>query len=105
MNKYAIIILIALVSDYLLGLVADRLNLKNQTAIPPAEFSDLIDEKSYRKNRDYLRANTVLAQYSSAVSLTATLVFSNGSFYGWISKFGPQCDMRGARLLAAFLIR
>ena len=101
MNKYAIIILIALVSDYLLGLVADRLNLKNQTAIPPAEFSDLIDEKSYRKNRDYLRANTVLAQYSSAVSLTATLVFW---FLGGFNLADQWCRSQTDNLLFSGLL-
>ena len=49
MNKYAIIILIALIGDYLLSLLADRLNLKNQAPTPPSEFSDLVDEKNYRK--------------------------------------------------------
>lgn len=75
MNKYAIIILIAILGDYLIGLVADYLNLKNQTPTPPAEFADLIDEKEYSKNRDYLRVNTIFGQWESLFSLVTTLLF------------------------------
>ncbi len=75
MNIYAVIIVIALVADYLIGLTADYLNLKNQRSEPPAEFSDLIDEKEYRKSRDYLRTNTVFSQCESLFSLTITLLF------------------------------
>jgi hypothetical protein len=31
--------------------------------------------------------------------------FTKASFYGWIFQFGPHCNVRGARLLAAFLMR
>ncbi len=88
MNKYAIIILIALIADYLSGLIADLLNLKNQRTTPPAEFSDLVDKKSYRKNRDYLYANTVLEQCSGITSLAITLVFW---FAGGFNFFDQWC--------------
>ncbi|MEA3332649.1 MAG: M48 family metallopeptidase [Pseudomonadota bacterium] len=101
MNKYAIIILIALVGDYLLGLIADHLNLKNQNTTPPAEFSDLVDEKSYRKNRDYLRANTVLGHYSSAVSLAATLGFW---FLGGFNFLDQWCRSQTGNILFSGLI-
>ncbi|MCK5539490.1 MAG: M48 family metallopeptidase [Deltaproteobacteria bacterium] len=101
MNKYAIIILIALIGDYLLGLLADRLNLKNQTAIPPVEFSDLVDEKSYRKNRDYLRANTILGQSSSAVSLLVTLSFW---FAGGFNLVDQWCRSLSDNLLLSGLL-
>jgi STE24 endopeptidase len=101
MNKYAVIILIALIGDYLLGLIADHLNLKNQSATPPAEFSDLVDEKSYRKNRDYLRVNTVLGHYSSAVSLATTLGFW---FFGGFNFLDLWCRSQTENLLFSGLI-
>jgi len=101
MNKYAVIILIALIGDYLLGLIADHLNLKNQSATPPAEFSDLVDEKSYRKNRDYLRVNTVLGHYSSAVSLAATLGFW---FFGGFNFLDLWCRSQTDNILFSGLI-
>ncbi|MEA1924179.1 MAG: M48 family metallopeptidase [Pseudomonadota bacterium] len=101
MNKYAVIILIALVGDYLLGLIADHLNLKNQSATPLAEFSDLVDEKSYRKNRDYLSANTVLGHYSSAVSLAATLGFW---FLGGFNLLDQWCRSQTDNILFSGLI-
>ncbi len=75
MNTYAVIILIALLGDYLIGLIADTLNLRRQSTTPPAEFADLIDEKEYRKNRDYLRTNTIFSQCESLFSLLITLLF------------------------------
>ena len=75
MNTYAIIILIALLTDYIIGLTADYLNLKNQKPEPPTEFSDLVDEKEYRKNRNYLRTNTIFSQWKSLYSLAVTLAF------------------------------
>ncbi len=75
MNRYAVIILIALVGDYLLNLIADILNLRRQTSTPPLEFADLIAEKEYRKSRDYLRANTIFGQCESLFSLLITLLF------------------------------
>ncbi len=101
MNKYAVIILIALIGDYLLGLIADHLNLKNQSATPPAEFSDLVDEKSYRKNRDYLRVNTALGHYSSAVSLAATLGFW---FFGGFNFLDLWCRSQTDNILFSGLI-
>ncbi|MCD6534020.1 MAG: M48 family metallopeptidase, partial [Deltaproteobacteria bacterium] len=87
--------------DYLLGLIADHLNLKNQSATPPAEFSDLVDEKSYRKNRDYLRVNTVLGHYSSAVSLAATLGFW---FFGGFNFLDLWCRSQTDNILFSGLI-
>ncbi len=101
MNKYAIIILIALVGDYLLSLLADRLNLNNQSATPPAEFSDLVDEKSYCKNRDYLRVNTVMERYSSTVSLAVTLGFW---FAGGFNLIDQWCRSRTDNLLFSGLL-
>ncbi len=75
MNSYAIIILIVILGNYLIDLITDYLNLKNQTISPPAEFADLINEKEYGKNHDYLRINTIFGQWESLFSLVTTLIF------------------------------
>jgi STE24 endopeptidase len=101
MNKYAVIILIALLSDYFLGLTADLFNLKNQSATPPAEFSDLVDEKSYAKNRDYLYANTILKQFSGIISLLLTLGFW---FVGGFNFVDQWCRTKSPNLLLSGLL-
>ena len=101
MNTYAIIILIALLTDYIIGLIADYLNLKNQKPEPPPEFSDLVDEKEYRKNRDYLRMNTVFSQWESLFSLAVTLAFW---FMGGFNLLNQWCLRQTGNELVAGLI-
>ena len=101
MNKYAIFILVALLGDYIIGLIADFLNLKNQKTTPPAEFSDLVDETSYTKNRAYLQANTVLGQLSGTVSLVVTFGFW---FAGGFNFLDQWCRSQTDNLLLSGLI-
>ncbi len=102
MNRYAVIILIALLLDYLIGLITDYLNLQNQTSKPPAEFADLIDEKEYRKNRDYLRVNTIFGQWESLFSLVITLLFWFLGGFDLLDKWSlAQSD--GGRLVSGLI--
>jgi len=102
MNRYAIIILIAILADYLIGLIADYFNLKNQATSPPAEFADLIDEKEYAKNRDYLRTNTIFGQWESLFSLVTTLLFW---FLGGFNLLDKWClaQSNGNQLVSGLL--
>ena len=75
MNGYTVIILAALLADCLVGIFADRLNLKHQPPSPPAELADLIDPQSYDKSRAYLKACTALDQAASIWNLAILLVF------------------------------
>ena len=75
MNGYALIILAALVVDCLVSLVADRLNLKHQPELPPAEFADLIEPAAYRKSREYLKATTRLDQIAALFNLAVLVLF------------------------------
>ncbi|MBN2809063.1 MAG: M48 family metallopeptidase [Deltaproteobacteria bacterium] len=101
MNRYAVFILAALMADYFIGLTADFLNLKNQKTIPPAEFSDLVDETSDSKNRDYLKANTILGQCSGTISLLVTLGFWFASGFNFLDQW---CRAQtGNELLAGLL--
>ena len=101
MNTYAIIILIALLADYLIDLAADYLNLKNQKQEPPSEFSDLVNEKEYRKNRDYLQTNTVFSQWESLFSLVVTLLFW---FMGGFNLLNKWCLRQTDNELVAGII-
>jgi len=75
MNAYGIIILCALVGEYLLNLVADLLNLRSLKPDVPPEFADVYDEGTYRKSLAYTRSRTLFGLTASGVMLAVTLLF------------------------------
>ncbi len=75
MNLYAIIILAALLLDYMLQLLADYLNLSRLGNELPQEFHGVYDSTAYAKSQSYTRANTQLGIISSTFFLIVTLLF------------------------------
>lgn len=71
MNIFALIILSALLLDYLLNLVADILNLRMLSGEIPPEFSDVYDPETYRRSQNYTRVKTLFGLFASSVSLAA----------------------------------
>lgn len=81
-NVFSIIILAAILGNYVLNLISDRLNLKALNADLPSEFADVFDEQSYGKSQDYLQVNTRLDTIQSTVGTFFLLVFwFAGGFY------------------------
>ena len=85
MNAIAVIILVAIVSEFALHLVADRLNLARLTDKLPEPFQGITDADHYRKSQDYLRVNTKFGWITSAFSLLLFLLF-------WFGKGFPMLD-------------
>ncbi len=75
MNLYAAVILATLLVDYLVGLVADLLNLRALDSELPAEFADVYDADSYRRSQDYTRVATRFGFVTSTFDLGLLLVF------------------------------
>ncbi len=75
MNTYAIIILIALLTEYILNLIADLLNLKTLNSQLPKEFEGVYDNESYKKSQTYTYTRTVFGIVESSFSLVVTLLF------------------------------
>ena len=75
MNLYAVIILATLTVDYLLGLVANLLNLRALERELPADFADVYDADSYRRSQEYTRVATRLGFVTSTFDLLVLLVF------------------------------
>ncbi len=75
MNIYAIIILFALFFDFISGLIADILNLKNLSGKLPEEFSDVYDAEKYKKSQEYTRANTRFGFLTESLNLAVLLIF------------------------------
>ncbi len=75
MNLYAAVILAALLADYVLGLVADRLNLKALRREPPAELADVYDPESYARSQAYARTATRFGLVTATFDLAVLLLF------------------------------
>ncbi|MCP4136681.1 MAG: M48 family metallopeptidase, partial [bacterium] len=85
MNIIAIIILAALLVDFLLNLTSDSLNLKALRNELPEEFEGLYDQERYSKSQDYLKVNTRFGWVGSSFDLMLILIF-------WFAKGFPLLD-------------
>jgi STE24 endopeptidase len=84
MNFIAWIILATLIADFLINLVADRLNLNRLADRPPAEFESLYDPERYRRSQAYLRDNTRLGWFSGGLHLCLLLAFWFAGGFAWL---------------------
>ena len=92
MNWIAWTILLFLVADFLLHLVADRLNLDALTDDIPKPFQHVFDPEKYRQAQAYLQTNTRFGQVTGAVDLLLLLGFWFGGGFAlvdnWARSFG-----------------
>ncbi len=86
MNIYAVIILAAIIIDFLLGLIADTLNIRNMSPNLPAEFKDTFDQEKYRKSQKYTRVNTRFGLISDVFDVALILVFWFAGGFNWLDQ-------------------
>lgn len=95
MNTYAVIILAALLAEYVLNIISDVLNLRHLKPELPAEFRDAFDEDEYEKAQDYTRTRTRFGIVSSTFGLAVLLAFWFVGGFEWLDtlvrgwEFGP----------------
>ena len=75
MNIYGIIILTALLFDYLLNLYADLLNVNNLKPDLPEEFKDVFSQEKYAKSQQYTKIKTKFGIITSTFNLLIILFF------------------------------
>ncbi|MDI6767901.1 MAG: M48 family metallopeptidase [Bacteroidota bacterium] len=75
MNIFGIIILTALLFEYILNIIADVLNLRTLSTGLPKEFDRVYDSDSYKKSQDYTRTRTKFGIIESTFSIIVTLIF------------------------------
>ncbi len=85
-NLYAIIILAALVGDFLLGALADGLNLRAASETVPAEFAAVYDAVAYARSQRYLWARTRFGLVRGGAELAILLAFWFGGGFGWVQR-------------------
>ena len=94
-NIYAVIILVALLSEYVLSLLSSVLNLRSLSTTVPAEFSGVFDETRYAASQEYTRTQTRFGLLRSTASLVLVLTFWQLGGFEWLDQttralgFGP----------------
>jgi STE24 endopeptidase len=84
MNWIAWTILCFLVADFLLHLVADRMNLAAVSDKIPQPFHGFFDPQKYRRAQAYLRANTRFGQITAGADLIVLTAFWFGGGFAWV---------------------
>ena len=84
MNPFLLIILLALVFEYALGIVADILNLRALKTRAPAELAGVYEPAEYRKSQDYTRAKTRFGFVTGTFKLILLLVFWFAGGFNWV---------------------
>ncbi len=84
MNAYAWIILFAVLAEYLLNLVGNRLNLSSLEPGLPSEFQDSYDDAKYAKSQEYTRVKTRFGMLVTTIDLAVLLVFWLAGGFAWL---------------------
>ena len=85
MNAIALIILFALLFDFILNLLADYLNLSRLRDDLPRDFEGVYDPERYRRSQEYLKINTRFGWVTAAFELVVILGF-------WFGRGFPILD-------------
>ena len=83
-NAYAVIVLLALLAEYLLSVVVDVLNLRAMSPELPAELADVYDAETYRRSQQYTRARARFALVPRSFQLLIVLGFWLSGGFGWL---------------------
>ena len=84
MNTFALVILIALVGEYLLGAVSGLLSARSFSPAVPAEFAGVFDDDKYARARRYTATRTRFGLVRGAFDLAVTLAFWFAGGFAWL---------------------
>jgi STE24 endopeptidase len=106
MNIYAIIILSALIIDFVLDLISNLLNLNNLRQPLPNEFKDVYTEEVYEKSAKYTTVSTKFSFISSIYGVLILLAFWFFGGFPWLENLiDPLTDSSiGKGILFIFII-
>lgn len=84
MNVYGIMIVTAMIAGFLLGAIADFLNLRNLSAEIPDELKDVYKNDDMERSKEYLRVRTRFSFLSELFSLALVLMFWFSGGFEWL---------------------
>src|SRR5690554_732919 len=93
MNIFIIIILAAILADFVLGMISNRLNLNALSPKLPEEFKDLYDEETYAKSQKYTRVNTKFGFITGTFDLLLLLAFWFAGGFNWLDQWAREFDL------------
>jgi STE24 endopeptidase len=86
LNTIGIIIVLIIVTELVLGCIADALNVKNLKEKLPEEFSDVYDQSKYEKSQKYTKVRTRFGIISSVWSVVVLLAFWFFGGFEWLDQ-------------------
>lgn len=92
MNIFTIIILAAILIDFVLEIVSNRLNLKALSKELPDEFENVYDEETYAKSQEYTRVHTKFGFITGTFNLGVLLVFWFTGGFNWLDQWARSFD-------------
>ncbi|MEX0906602.1 MAG: M48 family metallopeptidase [Balneolaceae bacterium] len=92
MNIITVVILAAIVIDFVLDIISNRLNLKALTTELPDEFSGVYDENTYAKSQQYTRTRTKFGFLTGTFNLAVLLVFWFAGGFNWLDQWARGLD-------------
>ena len=84
MNTFAVVILVALVGEYLLGAVSGLLSSRSFAPKVPAEFTGVFSDEKYARARRYTATRARFGLVHGAIGLAATLAFWFAGGFAWL---------------------
>ena len=108
MNLFALMILIALVVEFVLGVVADLLNLKTLRLELPSALEGVYQPDEYRRSQEYTGTTTRFGLVSRAFNLTLLLSFWFVGGFNYLDQiirvWGYASIMKGLLYIGILLI-
>lgn len=93
MNIYAIIILAALITGYVISILTGILNIRSLKPDLPEEFNGVYDAEKYKKSQEYTRVNTRFGLVTSTLDLLITLAFWFTGGFRWLDEWVRHFDL------------
>ena len=84
---YYLIIISAIIVEYLLSSLSSILDIKNISPNIPSDFEKAYDQEKYTKSQDYLRVRTRFGIFSSTFSLFLILVVIHSGVFGLLDQY------------------
>ena len=86
MNFFSALIIIALVVEFILSTLSNRLTLRALSPTLPAEFSDVFDAERYAQSQKYPHSRANFGLLRNAINLAAVLAVWHLGGFEWLDQ-------------------
>ncbi|MDZ7722388.1 MAG: M48 family metallopeptidase [candidate division KSB1 bacterium] len=93
MNIYAVVILSALLIEFILSRTADMLNIRHIKRELPEEFQGYYDQKRYQTSQEYTKEKSRFGQIIETMDLLILLVFWFSGGFNWLDSMLRQLNL------------